>query len=62
MQRHTLTAKETAQYIGIHIDTLYDMVRKKEIPHVKVRRRIFFTKETIDSWMRHQEQSSYEAI
>ncbi|MEH7236787.1 helix-turn-helix domain-containing protein [Bacillus sp. JJ1562] len=60
MQRKTLTTEEVADYIGVHKDTIYTMVRQKEIPHIRVRRRIFFSIETIDAWMREQEQRSLE--
>ncbi|WP_026582154.1 helix-turn-helix domain-containing protein [Bacillus sp. J33] len=62
MQRKTLTAQEVADYIGVHIDTIYTMVREKQIPHFRVRRRIFFSIETINAWMRDQEQKSLEAM
>lgn len=63
MQRKTLTVQEVADYIGVHQDTIYTMVRQKQIPHVRIRRRILFSRETIDSWMRDQEEKScQEAI
>ncbi|EWG12715.1 excisionase [Cytobacillus firmus DS1] len=62
MQRKTLTAQEVAEYIGVHPDTIYTMVREKQIPHFRVRRRIFFSMETINAWMRDQEQKSLEAM
>ncbi|KON86583.1 DNA-binding protein [Sporosarcina globispora] len=62
VQRKTLTAQEVADYIGVHIDTIYTMVREKQIPHFRVRRRIFFSMETINAWMRDQEQKSLEAM
>lgn len=62
MERKTLTAQEVADYIGVHLDTIYVMVKQKQIPHFRVRRRIFFSRETIDAWMREQEQKSLEAI
>lgn len=62
VQRSTLTAQEVAEYIGVHIDTIYTMVREKQIPHFRVRRRIFFSLETINAWMRDQEQKSLEAM
>lgn len=55
MDRQTLTVKEVATYLGVHQDTIYAMVRKKEIPHVKLRNRILFTKVAIDGWLREQE-------
>lgn len=62
MQRKTLTAHEIAQYIGVHVDTIYTMVKQKQIPHVRVRRRILFSVETIDAWIREQEEKSWEAV
>jgi excisionase family DNA binding protein len=56
--RKTVTAQEVADYIGVHLDTIYTMVRQKEIPHFRVRRRILFSLETIDAWMHEQEQKS----
>lgn len=62
VQRKTLTAQEVAEYIGVHPDTIYTMVREKQIPHFRVRRRIFFSMETINAWMRDLENKSFEAI
>lgn len=62
-QRKTLTAQEVADYIGVHLDTIYTMVKQKQIPHFRVRRRIFFSIETINAWMRQlEEESCQEAI
>lgn len=58
MQRKTLTTQEVANYIGVHQDTIYTMVKQKQIPHFRVRRRILFSIETIDAWMREQIQNS----
>lgn len=57
-----MTAHEVAAYIGVHPDTIYTMVKQKQIPHVRIRRRIFFHKETIDKWMREQEESNWKAM
>lgn len=62
MQRKTMTAEEAAQYIGIHKETIYVMARKREIPHIRIRRRIFFSQETLDAWMRDLEQKSLEVV
>lgn len=50
---------EVADYLGVCKDTIYTMVRTDEIPHFRLRRRIFFSQETIDSWIKEQE-SNYE--
>ncbi|MDH6351881.1 helix-turn-helix domain-containing protein [Brevibacillus sp. 1238] len=61
MNQGTMTPAECAKYIGVHRDTIYAMVRKKEIPFFRVRSRIFFRTEAIDAWMREQEQRNCQA-
>jgi excisionase family DNA binding protein len=60
MQRRTLTVQDVAEYLGVHQDTIYTMVREKQIPHFKVRRRILFTVESIDAWIRECESEITE--
>jgi len=57
-----MSAQQAADYIGIHVETIYIMARKKEIPHIRIRRRVFFSQETLDRWMQDLEQKSLEAI
>lgn len=58
-----MTVQEIADYLGVHPDTIYTMVREKQIPHFRVRRRIFFSIEAINAWIREQESNvSMEAI
>ncbi|MDF2790482.1 MAG: binding domain protein excisionase family [Neobacillus sp.] len=57
MQRNTLTVQEVAEYLGVHADTIYSMVRQQQIPHFRIRRRILFSLETINTWI-HQQESS----
>jgi len=51
MEKITLTVKETASMIGVSTATIYTMARGNEIPHVRVRNRILFHKQTIESWL-----------
>lgn len=55
MNRKTLTVQEVADYLGVHQDTIYTMVRQKQIPHFRIRRRILFNQSTIDAWIDNQE-------
>ncbi|MFG6116925.1 helix-turn-helix domain-containing protein [Halobacillus sp. MO56] len=59
MNRRTMNVIEVADYLGVCKDTIYTMVRTDEIPHFRLRRRIFFSQETIDSWIKEQE-SNYQ--
>ncbi|WP_367386976.1 helix-turn-helix domain-containing protein [Bacillus vallismortis] len=58
MTRNTMYVQEVADYLGVHHDTIYTMVREKQIPHFRVGRRILFTKQTIEAWREAQEQAS----
>lgn len=52
--------KDAAEYLGVCADTIYTMVKKSEIPHFRLRRRIMFSKSSIDQWIAEQEENSYE--
>lgn len=56
MPYKTFTVHEAADYLNVHPDTVYSMVREKQIPHFRVRKRIFFTQSAIDEWIKRQEQ------
>ncbi|MED1863395.1 helix-turn-helix domain-containing protein [Fictibacillus nanhaiensis] len=58
MERRTLTVLEIAEYLGVCVDTVYTMVKEKQIPYIRVRRRILFSAEAIDQWIRDQEKRS----
>ncbi|OXM84582.1 helix-turn-helix domain-containing protein [Paenibacillus rigui] len=57
----TLTVTEAAEKLRVCEDTIYTMVRRKQIPHFRVRRRIFFRAESLEAWMKQQE-AEIEAI
>lgn len=56
--RITMTVQETAAYLGVSDDTVYEMVRRKEIPHIRIRRRILFRRDTLDNWLSRMEAAS----
>lgn len=60
MDFETLTVKEVANYLRVHTDMIYTLVRQKQIPHVRLGNRILFTKETIQSWIQDQEDKSLQ--
>ncbi|MGG3798021.1 helix-turn-helix domain-containing protein [Metabacillus fastidiosus] len=63
MANKKLSVQGVAEYLGVHPDTIYNMVREKQIPHFRIRRRILFSVETIDAWIREQESTTcQEAI
>ncbi|RNB92493.1 DNA-binding protein [Brevibacillus fluminis] len=46
-----ITVNELSEQIGVSTDSIYAMVRENQIPHVRIRRRILFHKETIERWL-----------
>ncbi|OMD92802.1 hypothetical protein BSK67_18630 [Paenibacillus odorifer] len=46
-----LSVAELSNYLGVCTDSIYTMVRENQIPHVRIRRRILFHREGIDTWI-----------
>ncbi|MBA2937046.1 helix-turn-helix domain-containing protein [Paenibacillus sp. CGMCC 1.16610] len=47
----TLTVKEVAEILGVSSDKIYEMARKKQIPHIKVGSRVIFHEDVLNEWM-----------
>lgn len=62
MDQVTMTAKDTAAYLGISYWKLTMMCKAKEIPHIRYGNRLLFRKETIDRWMANQETMSLQSV
>jgi len=45
------SVSELAVYLGVSTDCIYTMVRENQIPFVRIRRRILFHRESINSWI-----------
>lgn len=55
MEGESMSVKTAAQYLGVSAWTVYDMVRKSEIPHMRVRSRVLFQKNSLDKWRNSKE-------
>lgn len=51
-EKAMFTVKELSSFLCVSQDSIYAMVREKQIPNVRVRRRILFHKDSIDSWLK----------
>ncbi|MDL4842515.1 helix-turn-helix domain-containing protein [Aquibacillus rhizosphaerae] len=58
MERCTITVKDVAKYLGVHTDTIYDLVREGSFPHIRFGRKILFSKDAIDAWIHAQASES----
>lgn len=47
----TLTVAETAEKLKVSTSTIYDLVRKKQIPHFRIGQKIFFRLDALDNWI-----------
>lgn len=51
IERTTMTVNDVAGYIGLSDEFVYQLVRQKQIPFLRVGRRILFKKVSIDNWL-----------
>ncbi|KIL45741.1 helix-turn-helix domain-containing protein [Jeotgalibacillus soli] len=57
-----LNVEQAAEYLGVCTKTVYAMVQEKQVPHVRVRKRIFFTQDGLEKWVKQQEIESTGAL
>ena len=57
--KRLLTVKETAQYLGLEVDTVYKKARLRELPYVKVGRALRFDVQALERFV---EQHTIETI
>ena len=51
--KKTLTLEETCNYTGYAKSYMYKLTSGQQIPHMKRGKKIFFDKDEIDAWIRH---------
>ncbi|MDD9271458.1 helix-turn-helix domain-containing protein [Paenibacillus sp. MAHUQ-63] len=44
------SVRDLASFLGVSTDSVYAMVREKQIPHFRVRRRILFHRNAVEQW------------
>ncbi|XEC95680.1 helix-turn-helix domain-containing protein [Paenibacillus tarimensis] len=49
------SVSELANYLSVSTDSIYAMVREKQIPHVRIRRRIVFPMNLVEEWLVNQQ-------
>lgn len=51
-----MTVSEVSQYLRVHPSTIYKLLKKRELPALKVARDWRFLVECVDEWMKQQEK------
>ncbi|QHI72871.1 helix-turn-helix domain-containing protein [Aminipila terrae] len=62
MENKIFDSREAAAYLHICYDTLVRSVRKNEIPHFKVGRKLLFRKDSLDEFIRKQEDGANDDL
>lgn len=52
MELDLMTKKEMMEYLRISKGTLDKMMRKREIPFIKLGKRVLFKRQEIDNWLK----------
>ena len=58
MQRTTLNTDEVAEYLGISKTLVYTLVREQRIPFIRLGKRLLFKLDSIDRWLKENENGS----
>jgi len=58
MSKNTLDVAEVAALLGVSHTTIYKLVREQQIPHFRVRSRIFFRLDSINEWISEMENKA----
>ena len=58
MNAEFLTAEEVADYLRLPLSTVYKLVQDKRLPGFKVGKHWRFRAESIQNWVREQEQKA----
>jgi excisionase family DNA binding protein len=54
--KEIMTPREAAEYLSVHVRTLYRLVKQREIPGRKVGGSWRFKKDALDEWLSGQEK------
>ncbi len=49
----TMTIKEVAAFIDVSTTTMYTLCRQNQIPHLRIRGKLLFHRDTILEWLKN---------
>ena len=58
MSKKVLTVKDLAKYLNLHPVTIYNYLKKNEIPAFRIGKSWRFNKESIDKWCLDKEKEN----
>lgn len=61
IDRQTMSAREAASYLGISYWLLLELIKRKQLKHIKAGRKILIRTESLDAWLAEQEHLSIQS-
>lgn len=57
-----LSAAQAAKYVDMAVNTIYILTSKRQIPHFKRGKRVYFYKDELDNWLKANRRKTIEEI
>ena len=57
-----MTIEETSEFLNLARQTLYGMTSKREIPHLKKNRKVYFLRSELETWMSEGRQKTQKEL
>lgn len=57
-----ISSRDAARMLGIHVNTLMNRVKSREIPHMRIGTRVLFLASVLDEWRREQIRCSMPCV
>ena len=51
LEKKLMSVSDVAEYLGLHTDTIYNLVKKEKLPSIKIGGRILFLQHVLDDWL-----------
>ncbi len=61
-QKSLLTVREAAEFLSLAVPTVYSMVSRGELPHMKRSKRLYFDRDELMSYLKEGRQQTNEEI
>ena len=61
-QKSLLTVREAAEFLSLAVPTVYSMVSKGELPHMKRSKRLYFDRDELMTYLKDGRQETNEEI
>ncbi|MEJ6694498.1 MAG: helix-turn-helix domain-containing protein [Chitinophagales bacterium] len=61
-QERLLTIQEAAQFLNLSVPTIYSKVSKRELPHMKRSKRLYFSNVELVKYLKEGKRKSYKEV